>query len=57
MYIATERVRPLQGVLRDWDAGGNLSGAKGKGRENWVGWGVRSISVSPFFMGAYWRVG
>jgi SCY1-like protein 1 len=37
-------------VLRDWDAGGSLSGAKGKGKENWVGWGVRSISVClPWF--------
>ena len=49
IYIATERVRPLEGVLRDWEVGGGLSGsssAKGKGKEDWIGWGVRSISVS-----------
>ena len=45
MYIATERVRPLEGVLRDWTTGGALAG-KGKGKEDWIGWGVRSISVS-----------
>lgn len=50
VYIATERVRPLEGVLRDWETGGALSGnsaAKGKGREDWVGWGLRAISVRP----------
>ena len=49
IYIATERVRPLEGVLRDWEIGGALSGsstAKGKGKEDWIGWGVRSLSVS-----------
>lgn len=46
VYIATERVRPLNAVLRDWETGGSLGGSKGKGRENWVGWGVRSIAVS-----------
>lgn len=49
VYIATERVRPLEGVLRDWETGGALAGSsasKGKGREDWVGWGVRSVSVS-----------
>jgi len=40
VYIATERVRPLQGVLRDTDL-------KGKAKEEWIGWGVKSISVSP----------
>ena len=45
VYIATERVRPLEGVLRDWTTGGALAG-KGKGKEDWIGWGVRSISVS-----------
>jgi SCY1-like protein 1 len=39
VYIATERVRPLQGVLRDTDL-------KGKAKEEWIGWGVKSISVS-----------
>jgi SCY1-like protein 1 len=42
VYIATERVRPLEGVLRDWPTGSS----KGKGKEEWIGWGVRSISVS-----------
>ena len=48
VYIATERVRPLQGVLRDWMSGGALTGGqgKGKGKEDWIGWGVKSISVS-----------
>ena len=49
VYIATERVRPLEGVLRDWGSGGALAGssvAKGKGKEDWIGWGVRGISVS-----------
>lgn len=49
MYIATERVRPLEGVLRDWQTGGALGSsgaAKGKGKENWIGWGVKSIAVS-----------
>lgn len=48
MYIATERVRPLEAVLRDWDAGGGIGGV-GKGKEskdNWIGWGVKGISVS-----------
>lgn len=48
VYIATERVRPLEGVLRDWETGGALSGSsasKGKGREDWVGWGIRAVSV------------
>jgi SCY1-like protein 1 len=39
VYIATERVRPLQGVLRDTDL-------KGKAKEEWIGWGVKSVSVS-----------
>ena len=39
VYIATERVRPLQSVLRDTDL-------KGKAKEEWIGWGVKSISVS-----------
>jgi SCY1-like protein 1 len=49
VYIATERVRPLEGVLRDWQTGGALGSsgaAKGKGKENWIGWGVKSIAVS-----------
>ena len=41
VYIATERVRPLAGVLRDWKTGG------GKGKEHWIGWGIRSIAVRP----------
>ena len=39
VYIATERVRPLEGTLLD-------STMKGKAKEDWVGWGVRSIAVS-----------
>ncbi|CAD6573941.1 MAG: hypothetical protein TREMPRED_000967 [Tremellales sp. Tagirdzhanova-0007] len=53
IYIATERVRPLEGVLRDWEIGGALSGsstAKGKGKEDWIGWGVRSLSVAIAFL-------
>lgn len=49
VYIATERVSPLEGVLRDWESGGSMSSsssAKGKGKEDWIGWGVRSLSVS-----------
>lgn len=48
IYIATERVRPLEGVLRDWETGGALASGAGraKGKENWIGWGVRSVSVS-----------
>ena len=48
VYIATERLRPLEGVLRDWANGGALGGGqgKGKGKEDWIGWGVRSIAVS-----------
>jgi hypothetical protein len=40
VYIATERVRPLQGVLRDWMSGGALTGGqgKGKGKEDWIGY-------------------
>jgi len=48
IYIATERIRPLEGVLRDWDTGGALAASsKGKGKEDWIGWGIKSISVSP----------
>lgn len=44
VYIATERVRPLQSVLRDTDL-------KGKAKEEWIGWGVKSISVSDPHLG------
>ncbi|OXC70667.1 hypothetical protein AYX13_00645 [Cryptococcus neoformans] len=52
IYIATERVRPLEGVLRDWETGGALaSGAsRAKGKENWIGWGVRSVSSALAFL-------
>ncbi|WWC64691.1 uncharacterized protein I303_107302 [Kwoniella dejecticola CBS 10117] len=53
IYIATERVRPLGGVLRDWETGGALSGSgvnKGKGKEQWIGWGVKSISTALAFL-------
>lgn len=58
MYIATERVRPLDGVLRDWASGGALAGSssvKGKGKEDWIGWGIRSIAVSwvSSYIGSY----
>lgn len=48
IYIATERVRPFEGVLRDWETGGALASGAGraKGKENWIGWGVKSLSVS-----------
>ena len=40
-------MRPLDGVLRDWQTGGGLGGSsKGKGKEEWIGWGVKGISVS-----------
>lgn len=49
IYIATEPVRPLQGVLRDWGTGGAFSrsaASKGKhGKEAWLGWGIRSVAV------------
>ena len=47
VYIATERVRPLEGVLREWQTGGAYANAKGKGKEHWIGWGIRSIAVRP----------
>ncbi|ORX40692.1 armadillo-type protein [Kockovaella imperatae] len=50
VYIATERVRPLEGVLRDWTTGGALSQGKGKGKEDWIGWGIRSISTALAFL-------
>lgn len=39
VYIATERVRPLEGALRD-------NSIKGKAKEEWIGWGVKSVAVS-----------
>ncbi|WOO79216.1 N-terminal kinase-like protein [Vanrija pseudolonga] len=54
IYIATEQVRPLQGVLRDWERGGALastSAVKNKeGKEAWLGWGVKSISTALAFL-------
>lgn len=50
VYIATERVRPLSSVLRDWSTGGSLSSSKGKGREDWIGWGIRSVSTALAFL-------
>ncbi|OXG93598.1 SCY1-like [Cryptococcus neoformans A2-102-5] len=52
IYIATERVRPLEGVLRDWETGGALASGAGraKGKENWIGWGVRSVSSALAFL-------
>ncbi|CAK9786513.1 hypothetical protein CC85DRAFT_256266 [Cutaneotrichosporon oleaginosum] len=56
IYIATEPVRPVQAVLRDWGTGGALTGsaaARGKaGKEAWLGWGVRSISTALAFLNA-----
>ncbi|OCF77226.1 SCY1 protein kinase [Kwoniella mangroviensis CBS 8886] len=53
IYIATERVRPLGGVLRDWETGGALaSKGKGKGKEEWIGWGVKSVSTALAFLNA-----
>ena len=46
VYIATERVRPLQSVLRDTDL-------KGKAKEEWIGWGVKSISASGHVLAVY----
>ncbi|TXT11143.1 hypothetical protein VHUM_01894 [Vanrija humicola] len=54
IYIATEQVRPLQGVLRDWERGGALastSAVKNKeGKEAWLGWGIKSISTALAFL-------
>ncbi|ODO05374.1 SCY1 protein kinase [Cryptococcus wingfieldii CBS 7118] len=54
VYIATERVRPLAAVLRDWDTGGALATGSGasraKGKEEWIGWGVKSISTAVAFL-------
>ncbi|KAK8853130.1 hypothetical protein IAR55_003831 [Kwoniella newhampshirensis] len=53
VYIATERVRPLEGVLREWETGGGLAGSgstKGKGKEEWIGWGMKSISTALAFL-------
>ncbi|KAL7418377.1 Nuclear aminoacylation-dependent tRNA export pathway component [Cryptotrichosporon argae] len=53
VYIATEQVRPLEGVLRDWEPGGALAGAKNKeAKEAWLGWGVKSISTALAFLNA-----
>ncbi len=50
VYIATERVRPLNEVLRDWDTGSFVSKGGGKGKEKakeeWLAWGVKSLGVS-----------
>lgn len=45
VYIATERVRPLEGVLREWQTGGPYASSKGKGKEHWIGWGIQSVAV------------
>ncbi|RXK37790.1 SCY1 protein kinase [Tremella mesenterica] len=53
VYIATERVRPLEAVFRDWETGGTLtssSSSKGKAREDWIGWGVKSIATATAFL-------
>jgi SCY1-like protein 1 len=48
VYIATERVRPLLEVLRDWDTGTYVSKGKGKdkAKDEWIAWGVKSLGVS-----------
>lgn len=38
VYIAVERVRPLGKALEEMGTS--------KGRQEWVGWGIRSIAVS-----------
>lgn len=53
VYIATEPVRPLQGVLRDWGSGGALasSAAKSKvSKDAWCALGVKSISTALAFL-------
>lgn len=50
VYIATERVRPLLEVMREWDAGAVIPAAgKGKGKERakeeWIAWGIQSVVV------------
>ncbi|WVQ84322.1 hypothetical protein IAT38_006474 [Cryptococcus sp. DSM 104549] len=55
IYIATERVKPLEGVLREWNTGGSLAGtgsSKGKGKDEWIGWGVKSVSTALAFLNA-----
>lgn len=50
IYIVIECVCFLEGVLRDWEIGGVfvLGVGRVKGKENWIGWGVRSVLVSLF---------
>ncbi|WVO12455.1 hypothetical protein L204_100054 [Cryptococcus depauperatus] len=51
IYIATERVRPLESVMTDWDIGGSLAGKdRGKTKEEWIGWGVKSTSAALAFL-------
>ncbi|KAK4689876.1 SCY1-like protein 1, partial [Tremellales sp. Uapishka_1] len=50
VYIATERVRPLQAVLRDWESGGGLGGKSKEGRDNWIGWGIKGVSTALSFL-------
>jgi len=45
VYIATEPVRPLAAVMRDMEGAG--AGAKSReSKASWMGWGLKSISVS-----------
>lgn len=46
MYIATERLRPLESIMREWEVGGGLATAGKGGKEQWIGWGVQRIAVS-----------
>ena len=49
IYIATEPVRPLGAVLRDWGTSGAISGSAAKKKEEkeaCLGWGVKNIAVS-----------
>lgn len=48
MYIATEPVRPLESVLRDFDTG---SASKSKeARASWIGWGIKTVSTALAFL-------
>ncbi|KAJ9114995.1 hypothetical protein QFC22_005323 [Naganishia vaughanmartiniae] len=51
IYIATERVTPLGLVLQHWEEGkivkGDDQGTRKRGQEEWLAWGLKSITVRP----------
>lgn len=59
VYIATERVKPLEAVLSDWDEGRVILGdglsddnnsPKKKAKEEWIAWGVKSLGTALSFL-------